>query len=260
MLLELKHWTYTGGNTEVCSIQGYPVKGIMVSVTREEVETGTYVIIRTPQQTLCERLTLEQLHTLSDFGGGNVDEDAAASLAWTFINLGLVALADSEEMTIQVETLAAPGSSTYIGVYAVIADLPEHDEVAYQYKLLTDTAFSVDACSALYVFGTAAIASDGALINCKMGDDTFGVTARAACAYANLLGKLKSDQDKFGVLFENGYGQPVTVNTSLSGATFIARRVVQQDAVRAAQATARLARVAQRKLRKIDAQSLKASA
>lgn len=261
MLMEIKYGTYVSGNQETCSVQGQDVRGVLVYLGREDASDLTFLTVRTPQTTLCERISLKKLHRISDFVGGNAPDGGVATGVFVYVNLGLVSLDDSEELYIQLDTTATPGAATTYGVAVVVADLPEHDEVAYHYKYFTDSSFAVDACTSLFVFSSYPINTLGDLINLKVGEDTRSVTLRAANWWANVSGRVELDVTDFGVVLDNPYGQSVVVNHGISGGgvVFVARRVIQSDPVRRAAVTERLVKRAARKVRQIDVQSLKAS-
>lgn len=260
MQMELGFFQYATGLQKNLSIQGYPINGVMVYVTQEGVENDTFITVRTPASTLVERISLDKLHQISDFQGGNANDDGAQTVGMTYIDLGLVSLADSEEMIITVDCqssyVGAP-SVIMCGVSAVIDDLPEHDELIYHYQHHTDTSFSTDSAAGVYLFKES-IGSSGDIITAKMGDDTRSTTLRATNWYANLLGKIELDNLSMGVLFDNKYGQPLTINTPATNLTTIVKRIVQVDDVRRAKATQRIARTISGKYRSMDAQTKRA--
>jgi len=261
MLMELGYFDYTAGVQRQVGVQGWPIKGIMLFVSREDIEPNTFVTVRTPQTTLVERIDLDKLHQLSDFWGGNADDDQAASPGMTYIHLGLVALADNEELTINLDCQGTPGAPTKIGVGVVIDMLPQSGELAYHYQMFTDSSFYSDAASALYLFGLS-LPSNGFLVNVKLGEDNYSTTVRATNWAANLLGKIKLDNTTMGVVFENAYGMPLSVNGGWdinNPLTAVVRRVVQVDAERRELAGKRLAKIAARKIGSIDVQTLSAA-
>lgn len=261
MLMELGYFDYAAGVQRQVGVQGWPIKGVMIFVSREDVESATYVTVRTPQTTLCERILLDDLHQLSDFWGGQGDDDGAASIGLTYLHLGLVALADNEELSINLDCQATPSGATKIGVAVVIDMLPQHGEVAYHYQQFTDSSFYCDAAAGLYLIGTS-MSTSPLLANVKLGKDHYSTTLRATNWAANLLGKIKLDNSTLGVVFENAYGMPMSVNggwTFSDGVRAIVRRVVQVDADRRELAASRLAAITARKVEDIDTQSLSAA-
>lgn len=258
MLMELGYWDYTQGVQRQCSIQGYPVNGIMIFNTIEAVETNTYVTVRTPQGTLVERINLDYLHQISDFHGGNSDDDTASSPAFVYINLGLVSLGDNDELRVIIDCESADATPIKkIGVGVVVDDLPEHDELIYQYSQHNDGSFNVDAASGLYVFASS-IVNEALLINVKLGEDTMSTTFRATNWFANLAGKIELDNTTMGVVFDNALGMPCTVNHSHPACTAIVRKVVQVDEHRRRGATQRIARQVARRFDSLDSQSKRA--
>ena len=258
MLMELGYFDYTQGTQRQASIQGYPINGLMFFVSHEQCEPDTYITVRTPQGTLVERIQLDYLHQISDFRGGNGDDDTADFAGFTYVDLGLVSLGDAEELSITIDCeSAAVMTSPKIGVAALIDDLPDHDELIYHYQLHSDTSFSSDSAAGMYVFASS-ISTKAELVNVKLGEDTRSTTLRATNWYANLAGKIELDNSTMGVVFDNKYGQPVTVNHSAAGTTSIIRRVVQVAPARAHAATKRLARVVARKTASLDAQTKRA--
>jgi hypothetical protein len=178
-----------------------------------------------------------------------------------YIPLGLVSLSDSDEMSISVDCVGTPGAATSVGVSVVLADMPEHDEIQYQYKLYSDFSFSVDACTSLFAMATFPLDTLGDLVNIKLGDDTRSMTYRSGVWFFNTFGRVEADELNTACFFDNAYGQPVVVNSSNPGAgtMFIARRVIQADTLRREEATRRLARRARRKASGVDPQSIRAS-
>lgn len=256
MQMELLYKEYTEGEQAQCSIQGFAVNGLMIYLREELWSPDTYLTVRTPYTTLVERIDLEKMHDISDYLGGNSNEGGSAG--FIYVDLGLVSLGDSEEMTIILDMEGTPSVQGYkIGVSAVIDDLPEHDELMYHYQHHTDTSFNSDAAASLFVFQDS-INDSGDLINVKCGDDVRSTTLRSANWYANLMGKIEVDNVRMGVVFDNTYGQPLTYNTAATGVTAIVRRVVQVDGARREKATARLAAQVVKKFNSLDDQTRRA--
>ena len=258
MLLELGYFDYTQNVQRQASIAGYAVNGLLVFVSREDIEPDTHLTVRSPSATHVERIDLDKLHQISDWWGGAGDDDTANLPGFIYVDLGLIALADGEELTITLDCLGTPGAATKIGVAAVVDDLPQHDELQYAYAMHSDGSFNVEAATSLFVFGTS-LSTSGELINVKLGDDTRSTTLRATNWYANLLGKIELDNTTMGVAFDYSYGQPMTVNHSTAALVSVVRRVVQMSPERAKAATARLAKLAARKIDKVDASTIRAT-
>lgn len=255
MQMELMHRDYANGEQAQCSIQGFAVNGLMIYLREEVLSPDTYLTVRTPYTTLVERIDLEKLHDISDYHGGNSNDGLSA--AFVYVDLGLVSLGDSEEMTILLDMEGTPTPGYKIGVAALIDDLPEHDELIYHYQHHTDTSFNSDAAAALYVFQNN-IHESADLVNIKCGDDVRSTTLRSTNWYANLMGKIELDNVRIGVVFDNSYGQPLTYNTAATGVTAIVKRVVQVDEQRRDKATARLAGAVVKKFNALDDQTRRA--
>jgi len=258
MFIEIGYFTHATGAQHVCSLQGYDVNGLIIFASREDIEPDTFITVRTQQATLVQRIDLNKLHQISDYLGGNGNDDGATTTGLTYIDLGLVSLADNEDITITIDDLSSSVTATKIGVCAVIDDMPETDELTYAYSQHTDTSFNEPAATALYAFASS-LATLGELINVKVGDDLRSTTFRSTNWAANVLGKIELDNTTMGVVYENRFGQPLTVNHSSTGVTQIVRTVVQHSAKRQAETTARLAARVAAKLRKVDQQTLRAS-
>lgn len=257
MLIEMGYYTYSTGVQQQYSLQGYPVRGLMLFVSQEGVEADTFLTVRTPQHTLVERINLDYLHMVSDYMGANADDDTATSAGHIFVDLGLCSLDDSEELVVTLDNdssyVGTPTTIT-VGVAAVIEEMPTHDEQMFHYQKHTDSSFSVDACSGLFLFKSS-IGTDGSLVNVKQGDNTISTTLRATNWAANLMGKVEVDNNDFGVVFARRYGLPTTINHSATGVTTIARRVVQADPARKMKARARLSNQLQKTVAIMDPQS-----
>jgi len=255
MLMETGYFTYTQGVQRQCSIQGYPVNGIMIFTSQEAFEPDTFLTVRTPSGTLVERINLDTLHQISDYYGGNTNDDTFTG--FVYVDLGLVSLGDSEEMNIVLDCESSHATAGNIGVAVIIDDLPENDELTYHYQQHTDTSFASEAVTSVFVF-KGSISTSAELINVKQGEDTRSTTLRATNWFANLMGKIEDDNTTMGVVFDNTYGQPVVINMSATGVTTIMRRIVQVDDVRRKKATKRLARAVVRKYNSLDAQTKRA--
>lgn len=255
MQVEILYQQYVQGTQAKCSIQGYPLNGLMIMTTKEELEPDTFLTVRTPTSTLVERIPLSMLHQISDFTGGNGTDGTFTG--YTYVDFGLISLGDNEELICLFDCEGDPVSTQYLGVAALVDDLPEHDEIIYHYQHHTDSSFASDAAAAVYLFKSSITASAD-LINVKMGDDTRSTTLRSTNWFANLMGKIELGNTTMGVLFENKYGQPITVNTASTGLTTIVKRIVQVDSKRQVEATKRLANAVVRKVDKLDAQTLRA--
>jgi len=255
MLQELGYRALTAGNQEQFSIQGYDLDGLVIFVSDEAVEDDAFITVRTQHNTLVERISLHSLHQISDYHGGN-SPGVDSSPGFTMIDLGFLSLSDNEELNVQFDY---SGSLTgkYIGVCASIVDIPSSDERTYHYQIHTDTSFNADAAAALYAFASS-ISTKGDMVSVKIGEDQFSTTLRSTNWGANVMGKIEADNTTMGVIFEADVGQPLTVNTAAMGTTFIVRKIVQVDPVRAHKTTKRLARKIVRKAHSLDQQSLKA--
>jgi len=258
MLMEIMYQAYTATVQRVASISGYDINGLLVYMAKEDDEVNTYVTVRTGSNVLVERIKLSYLKQISDFNGGNGDDNTANSVGMTYIDLGLVHLADNEELTVIFDCDGVVASN-FIGCAALIEDLPKHDEQQFHYQLHTDTSFTSDSVCALYTF-LAASSSTADLVNVKLGGDARSTTVRAANWFANLLGKIELDNTTLGVVFDNAYGQNLSVNHSTSGLVCVLKRVVQPDNARSARTTRELAQTVARKVTFVDRTSQKAAA
>jgi len=255
MLMEMGYFDYTQTVQRQCSIQGFPVNGLLFFTTAEEIEDNTFVTVRGPEGTLVPRVRMDYLHQISDwYGGASADGDNAS---FFFLDLGLLSLGDAEEMQVIVDCEDDYATASTFGIAAVIDDLPDHDEMVYQYELHTDTSFNAQAAASLFVFRSS-LASNAELINIKIGEDVRSTTLRATNWYANVMGKIELDNTEMGVVFDNAYGQPLTVNMSSLGTTSIVKRVFQAAPHRAVKARKRLSRLVARKVNSLDAQTLRA--
>jgi hypothetical protein len=255
MQMELGYFDHETGVQKQCSIQGYAVNGLMIFVSNEAIEPDTYLTVRTPTSTLVERIDLNKMHQISDFQGGNGNDDSGQGII--YVDLGLVSLGDAEEMHVILDCESAEPGLIKMGVSAIIDELPEHDELIYHYQHHTDTSFNSDSAAACFLFKSS-IGTNGSLINAKMGEDTRSTTLRSTNWFANLMGKIELDNLGMGVLFDNKYGQPLTINMAETGVTTIVKRIVQVDSVRRVQATKRLARTVATKFGSLDAQTKRA--
>lgn len=258
MLLEMSYDDYTQGTQRRSSLQGYTVNGLMIFASDEAVETATYVTVRCSLGTLVPRVELDKLHQISDFVAGNADDDTATTNGFTYIPLGVLSLSDDEELEVILDCDSGAAGTIKIGVAAIIAELPVTDEVIYAYDLHTDASFSAEAASALYVF-MSSIQTSGLLVNVKLGDRMRSTTFRATNWYANLMGKIETDNSDMGVVFDQKFGQSMVCNHGGGVAvTSIVRRVVQTDPVRKAAARRRIQRQIANTVQSVDKSSLNA--
>ena len=256
MLMELGYVAAASDTQISRSIAGYPVNGIMIFFSREDFTAISYLTVRNTQGVLVERIPMDYLHQLSDYNGGNTIQ-GAATVGMLYVDMGLVNLGMNDEMSITID-VGTVANATNVGIAVIIDDLPSHDELAYHYALHSDSSFTADSAAALYVFKTAANV-EGGLVNVKTGNDTRSTTVRAANWYANLMGKCELDNTTFGVVFENTYGQGITVNHATTGLTCVVKRVVQPDEIRRVKSTRDLANAVATKVRYIDPASKRAA-
>jgi hypothetical protein len=235
------------------------VNGLLIYVSREDVEESTYVTVRNNAGVVVERISLNYLHQLSDFYGGGGNTDVATDIGFTYIDLGLLHLPQGDELVVTLDCDDTPGATAYIGVAAVIDDLPSHDELAYSYQLHTDSSFSVDAACGLYTF-LANSNSEAGLISCKLGNIVRATTVRACNWFANLMGKIESSNTSLGVVFETPYGQPITVNHATSSLVCVVKRVMQPGDQRRRVVTREINQLAADKVRTVDVTSKRAAA
>ena len=255
MLQEMGYRALTAGNQEQFSIQGVDLDGLVIFSSDEVMDELSFITVRTQTHTIVERISLYDLHQISDYLGGNAP-GTDSSPGFTKIDLGFLSLGDNEELIVQYDYTGTE-INNYIGCCASIVDIPVHDELTYHYQIHTDTSFNVDSCTALYAFASS-ISTMADLVSYKLGDDQHATTLRSTNWNANVSGHIETDNTKMGTVFESAVGQSVTVNTAASNVTFIARRVIQVDPVRARKTTDRIARKVVRKLNALDKQSVKA--
>lgn len=253
MLMELGYRTLVSGQQEQFSIQGYDISELIVFLSDEGLSEQIYCTVRTQTATLVERIPLSIMHQISDYHSGNAP-GTSLTPGFVGIDLGFLSLGDNEEMSVNFDITGTITGAKFIGCAVEILDVPGGNEQTFHYAQHTDTSFNATAAAALYVFKPS-ISASSELINYKLGEDSQSTTLRSTNWQACINGQIEADNVTMGVVFDNDYGQAMTVNTAATGVTYIVKRIHQVDSDRKSKVASRIAKKTARKLRSLDAQS-----